>query len=182
MSTRTASRSPYEVLADYERRSLAHAVGAPEQSDAPGVWRGIGFRSGQRHLLGSIGEVNEILAVPPVTPVPGTHAWLVGVANVRGSLVPVVDLAAFIDGGNTVPTDNSRLLLVRQPAGSVGLLVDEVFGQRSLASEQLVGAGVESDPALVRFVRETVHSGNLDWGLFNIAALVRSSDFQQAAL
>lgn len=182
MSARAPSRSPYEVLADYERRSLAHAVGAPEQSDAPGVWRGIGFRVGQRHLLGGIGEVNEILAVPVATPVPGTRPWLVGVANVRGSLVPVVDLAAFIDGATTPLTDNCRILLVRQPAGSVALLVDEVFGQRSLASEQLVGAGVETDPALARFVRETVHSGNLDWGLFNVAALVRSTEFQQAAL
>lgn len=182
MSMRNPARSPFEVLADYERRSLAHAVGAPEQSDAPGVWRGIGFRVGARHLLGSIGDVNEILAVPPATPVPGTRPWLVGVANVRGSLVPVVDLACFIDGVTTALSDNCRILLVRQPAGSVGLLVDEVFGQRSLASEQLVGAGVEADPALARFVRERVSSGNIDWGLFNMSALVRSSEFQQAAL
>lgn len=182
MSARMTPRSPYDVLADYERRSLAHAVGAPEQSDAPGVWRGIGFRVGQRHLLGSIGDVNEILTLPSVTPVPGTRSWLLGVSNVRGSLVPVIDLASFIDGTTTTLTDNCRILLVRQAAGSVALLVDEVFGQRSLASEQLVGAGVETDPALARFVRETVHSGNLDWGLFNVASLVRSSEFQQAAL
>ena len=36
--------SPFDALADYERRSLAHAAGVPEQIEAPGLWRGIGFR------------------------------------------------------------------------------------------------------------------------------------------
>ncbi|MEO7916556.1 MAG: chemotaxis protein CheW [Dokdonella sp.] len=182
MSTKASFRSPFEVLADYEQRSLRHVVGAQQQSDAPGVWRGIGFRIGKRHLLGSIGDVSEILAVPMVTTVPGTCSWLRGVANVRGNLVPVIDMAAFIDDTASEPTENSRLLLVRQPAGNVGLLVDEVFGQRSLASEQLVDATVESDPAIARYVRESVRSGNIDWGLFNVNSLVRSAEFQRAAL
>lgn len=183
MSARAPTRSPYDVLADYEQRSLAHVVGGAQQhSEAPGVWRGIGFRVGVRHLLGGIAEVNEILPVPVVTPVPGTRAWLVGVANVRGNLVPVVDMAAFVDSGSTELTENSRLLLVRQPAGSVGLLVDEVFGQRSVASDQLVDAPAGHDPAVARYVRQTVHGGDVEWGLLNVNALVRSAEFQQAAL
>ena len=42
--------SPYEVIADYERRSLAHVAGLPEQLDAPGMWRGVGFRIGGKRL------------------------------------------------------------------------------------------------------------------------------------
>lgn len=182
MNTRAASRSPFEILAEFEQRSLAHAVGAQQQADAPGVWRGIGFRVGQRRLLGAIGDVNEILAVPSLTPVPGTRDWLLGVANVRGNLVPVVDMTSFIDGVAAELTDNSRLLLVRQPAGSVGLLVDEVFGQRTVASEQVNVADEDSDPAVARFVRERVQSGNFDWGLFNLSAMVRGVEFQQAGL
>lgn len=182
MNARVPVRSPFEVLAEYERRSLAHAVGAQEQTDTAGVWRGIGFRIGQRYLLGGIGDVNEILAVPGATRVPGTRGWLLGVANVRGNLVPVVDMGAFLDGVPTAATDNSRVLLVRQPSGSIALLVDEVFGQRSLASDQMNGLGGEEDPALARFVRGHVRSGNVDWGLFNVAALVRSAEFQHTAL
>lgn len=182
MNTLASSRSPFEILAEFEQRSLAHGVGAQHQADAPGVWRGIGFRVGQRRLLGAIGDVNEILAVPSLTPVPGTRDWLLGVANVRGNLVPVVDMTAFIDGVAAELTDNSRLLLVRQPAGSVGLLVDEVFGQRTVASEQVTAADEDSDPAVARFVHERVQSGNFDWGLFNLSALVRGVEFQQAGL
>ena len=45
--------SPYEVIADYERRSLAHVAGLPEQLDAPGLWRGVGYRIGS-HRLASV--------------------------------------------------------------------------------------------------------------------------------
>ena len=181
LNARVATRSPYEILAEFEQRSLSHVVGAQQQADAPGVWRGIGFRIGQRHLLGAIGDVNEILAVPGVTPVPGTKHWLLGVANVRGNLIPVVDMTAFVDGVTAQLSDSSRLLLVRQPAGSVGLLVDEVFGQRTVASEQVSAANADADPAIARYVRERVQSGSFDWGLFNMSALVRSVEFQQAA-
>jgi twitching motility protein PilI len=36
-------------------------AGVPEQIDAPGLWRGIGFRIGTRYLVNSINGVNEIL-------------------------------------------------------------------------------------------------------------------------
>jgi len=117
---------PFEALADYERRSLAHVAGLPEQIDAPGLWRGIGFRIGARYLVSSIGEVNEILTMPLLTVVPGTQAWMLGVANVRGNLVALVDLRNFIEGQRTVLTDSTRVLVVRQHGGSVALLLDEV--------------------------------------------------------
>ncbi|PJA42341.1 MAG: chemotaxis protein CheW, partial [Lysobacterales bacterium CG_4_9_14_3_um_filter_62_6] len=53
--------APYDALVDYEKRSLEHVAGIPEQVDAPGSWRGIAFRLGSRQLVSSITEVNEIL-------------------------------------------------------------------------------------------------------------------------
>ena len=70
MST-TQSDAPatgaFAVLAEYERRSLAHSVGLPDQLDAPGLWRGVGYRIGRRMLASSFDEVIEILPMPPVT-------------------------------------------------------------------------------------------------------------------
>jgi twitching motility protein PilI len=175
------SLNPFEALADYERRSLAHAAGLPEQIEAPGLWRGIGFRIGARYLVSSIGEVNEILTFPPMTVVPGTRSWLLGVANIRGNLVPVVDLRGFLEGARSDMTDSTRVLLVRQAGGSVGLLVDEVLGQRSFSEEQRADAVGEDDDRYTRYVGEKVQLGDILWGLFSMAALVRTPDFQQAA-
>ena len=173
--------SPFEALADYERRSLAHVAGMPEQIEAPGLWRGIGFRISQRYLVSGINEVNEILTPPALTIVPGTRGWLLGVANVRGNLVPVIDLKQYLEGERTQATDSSRVLLVRQAGGSVGLLIDEVLGQRSFSEEQRAEAIGEDDERYGRFVGEKYPLGEMHWGQFSMATLVRSPDFVQAA-
>lgn len=173
--------SPFETLVDYERRSLAHVAGVPEQIDAPGLWRGIGFRVGAHHLVSGIGEVNEILTFPPLTVVPGTQPWMLGVANIRGNLVAVIDLRGYVEGSRTDLTDSSRVLVVRQHGGNVGLLVDEVLGQRSFSDEQRRDAIDEEDARYARYVGEKVQLGDVLWGLFSMASLVRTPEFQQAS-
>jgi twitching motility protein PilI len=177
-----AAISPFELLADYERRSLAHVAGQPEQIETPGLWRGIGFRVGKRLFASSIDEVNELLTMQPLTAVPGTRPWLLGIANVRGNLVPVVDLGRFLFDVRTHPGPRSRLLLVRQHGGSVGLLVDEVIGQRNLGDELRDVAVGEDDARVARFVAENVVLGGQHIGLFSMSRLVRAPDFLQAAL
>ncbi|TDR39726.1 twitching motility protein PilI [Tahibacter aquaticus] len=181
-TTDTLQLTPFEVLADYERRSLAHIAGMPEESEAVGLWRGIGFRIGQRYLVSSIAEVNEILTFPQLTVVPGTRAWLLGVANVRGNLVPIVDLRNFVEAERSQVMDSSRVLVIRQHGGSVGLLVDEVLGQRNFSDVQRAEeAEGETDARYGRFVPERYQLGDVLWGLFSMAALVRTPEFLQAS-
>jgi twitching motility protein PilI len=177
--TQTAALTPFEILARYEQLSLAHASGTPEKLEAPGLWRGIGFRAGSRLFVSGIDEISELLAPPALTPVPGTQAWLMGVANVRGNLVPVIDLARFLFGERTQHTERTRLLVVRQGGGSVALVVDEVFGQRTVDAEQRRNAQQEDDPRLARFVDERVGEPLL--AVFSMGKLVRAPDFRQAA-
>jgi twitching motility protein PilI len=173
--------TPFEILARYERLALAHASELAEQMDAPGLWRGIGYRVGAQLFVSSIEEINELLAVPPLTAVPGTKPWLLGVANVRGNLVPVIDLARFLFAERTAPSERSRLLVVRQGSGSVALLVDEVFGQRTIDDEQRRAAATEHDPRLARFVDTRVEVGAQALAVFSMQRLVRAPDFRQAA-
>lgn len=173
----------FEALVDYERRSLAHVAGVPEQIEAPGLWRGIGFRVADRVFVSSIHEVNEILSMPSnVTPVPATRNWLLGVANVRGNLIALVDLKQFLLEQRTHVSERTRVLWVKQPGGGVGLLVDEVLGQRNLTDEQRVDAEGEADERLARFVTENVTLGNTRVGMFSMVELTRASDFQQTAV
>src|SRR6476619_1932367 len=124
-------QGPFEILADYERRSLAHVAGLPEQLDAPGLWRGVGFRIGRQRLASGFGEVVEILPMPAVTPVPGAQPWMLGVANIRGSLLPIVDLKQFLEGERTVLHEGQRVLIVRQSGGNVAVIIEELYGQRT---------------------------------------------------
>jgi twitching motility protein PilI len=173
----------YALLAAYERRSLAHDPGVPEQIEAPGLWRALGFRVGDRHFVSGIDEVSEILmSPPPVTSVPSTRPWLLGVANVRGNLIALVDLKQFLFEQRTHITGRTRVLVVKQSGGNVGLLVDELLGQRNLTDADREDSEGEADPWLARFVTENVTMGPVRLGRFSMVELARAAEFQHAAL
>ncbi|HZT55758.1 MAG TPA: chemotaxis protein CheW [Burkholderiaceae bacterium] len=175
-------KSPFEILADYERSSLAHAAAAtPSQAAAANLWRGVGFRVGGHNLVSSLTEVSEILSFPVVTRVPGACTWLLGVASLRGNLIPLVDLNGFLSGEATSVADSSRVLLVRQSGGNVGLLVDEVVGQRNFSADQRTQAPAQTGAAIEHYIVEHYVHGDTQWERFSIAALVRANAFAQAA-
>ena len=179
----TQPRGAYALLADYERRSLAHDPGVPEQIEAPGLWRAIGFRVGDRYFASGIDEISEILiSPPPVTSIPSTRPWLLGVANVRGNLIAVVDLKQFLFEQRTHITSRARVLVVKQAGGNVGLLVDELVGQRNMTDAGRAGAEGEADPGLARFVTENVTMGAMRLGRFSMVELTHAAEFQHAAL
>jgi twitching motility protein PilI len=173
----------YALLADYERRSLAHDPGVPEQIEAPGLWRAIGFRVGERQFVSGIDEISEILmSPPPITSIPATRPWLLGVANVRGNLIALVDLKQFLFEQRTHVSGRARVLVIRQNGGNVGLLVDELLGQRNLTDADRVGAEGESDARLARYVTENVTLGTARLGRFSMVELARAAEFQHAAV
>jgi twitching motility protein PilI len=173
---------PFGILADYEERSLAHVAGLPEQLDAPGLWRGVGFRVGGKRLAAGFEEVVEIIPMPQVTPVPGVQPWMLGVANVRGNLIALVDLKQFLFEQRTHVTGRARVLVVKQNGGNVGLLVDELLGQRNLTDADRVDAEGEADARLARFVTENVTMGPVRLGRFSMVELTHAAEFQHAGI
>ena len=174
-------RSPFLVLADYEQRSLAHVAGLPEQLDAPGLWRGVAYRVGVHRLASGFGEVVEILPLPALTHVPGAQPWMLGVANIRGALLPVVDLKQFLDGERTVLHERQRVLVVRQPGGDVAITIDELYGQRSFIDEQGIDADAVAEGRYAHFVDRAYRMNGQDWGVFSLDRLARTPEFRQAA-
>lgn len=184
----TAGFDAFEALLDYERKSLAHVAGLPEQIEAPGLWRGVGYRIGSRRLASGFDEVVEILPMPQVTAVPGAQSWMLGVANIRGNLMPVVDLKQFLEGERTVLQEGKRMLVVRQPGGDVAVMVDELYGQRSFADAQLTETGQAraanqplAEGRYEHFIERAYAVDGYHWGVFSLERLARTPEFRQAA-
>jgi twitching motility protein PilI len=175
-------RSSFETLLDYEARSLAHVPGRPESIEAAGHWRGVGFRLGQRRLVSSFDEVMEILPMPAVTPVPGAQPWMLGVANVRGTLLPVVDLKQFLEGERTVVHDGQRMLVVRQSGGNVAVLIDELYGQRTFNDTHRADMAGEDDGRYGHFVSQVYRLADTNWAVFSMQVLTRTPEFRQATV
>ncbi|HEX6793637.1 MAG TPA: chemotaxis protein CheW [Casimicrobiaceae bacterium] len=89
---------------------------------------------GERRFLIRLGEAGEVIALPPIVPVPLTKAWFLGLANIRGNLYSVIDFAAFLGDPRIPLTSLSRLVLLSARGGeSAGIVVERVLGLRNLA-------------------------------------------------
>ena len=176
------SRTPFDILAEYERRSLAHAVALPARETVQDQWRGVGYRVGQRRLVSGFEDVVEIVPLPPTTPVPGAQPWLLGIGNLRGNLFPVIDLKYFMEGERTVLHEGQRVLVMRQAGGDVALTIDELYGQRSFHQSQQVEPGDLADGRYGHFIDRAFASDDQRWGVFALGLLARTPEFRQTAL
>ena len=173
----------FDMLAEYERRSLAHVAGLPEQLQAAGLWRGIGYRIGRHRLVSAYEAVAEIITVPQITPVPGAQPWMLGVANVRSNLLPVVDLKQFLEGARSVIHEgHQKVMVLRQPGGDVAVTIDELYGQRSFMEEQLVEAEGVAEGRYSGLIERAYQVAEDVWGVFSLDRLVRTPEFRHAAV
>lgn len=89
------------------------------------------LRLGPARYAVAMAEVAEVTTVPPTTRVPGAPAWLTGVANWRGRMLPVVDLRLLL-GHEVSPLPTSARLVVVAPPGqhalTVGVVAEAVPG------------------------------------------------------
>jgi purine-binding chemotaxis protein CheW len=85
-------------------------------------------RMGAGKFAVALESVAEVGRMPVVTRVPGLPAWLAGVANWRGRILPVIDLRSLL-GAEATPLDAKARLVVLTDGGiAVGMLVDAVDG------------------------------------------------------
>ncbi len=73
-----------------------------------------------------IAEVQEINRMVDITHVPRAAGYMEGVINLRGQLIPVIDLRTRFDMTRVEPTRNSRIIVVEDNAQRVGMIVDSV--------------------------------------------------------
>lgn len=72
-------------------------------------------------------SVQEIVRMQAITLVPGVDAWLEGITNLRGRVVPVVDLRKRCGITAAAPDGNARIVVVNAEQGTLGLIVDAVL-------------------------------------------------------
>ncbi|HTN66734.1 MAG TPA: chemotaxis protein CheW [Burkholderiaceae bacterium] len=98
----------------------------------------LGVMIGQTHCLLDLQQVGEIVSVGAVTKVPLTQDWYLGLANIRGSLTSVIDLARFQGFGLSAIDKQSRVVAFAAGLSfNSALLVSRVMGLHNLSDMQL---------------------------------------------
>ncbi len=127
---------PYRLLAEMDRRLQARISDLGGSNLGDDAWVGLSFRLGDKQFLAPQAEVREVITPPVYSRVPNARPWLMGVANARGSLLPLIDLRLLLDGQASTVQRGSRFMILNSDEVPAGFLVDGVSGYRRFASAE----------------------------------------------
>jgi purine-binding chemotaxis protein CheW len=124
------------------------------------------FRTGRQRFCLPVLDIEEVVDWPAVTPVPLAPAFLTGIFNLRGAVVPIVDIAL---GLGRRPDLKPRQVVVAKQAGEdgrtgvlLGLAADEIFGTQATSEPLQEGEAPADAPhccGLLRYAEETEVDG-----------------------
>ena len=132
--------------------------------------------------MASRDEVREVLMLPEsITRVPGGKRWMLGIANLRGHLLPLVDLKLLLGTGRTSLRRMTRVISVNHREIPAGLVVDEVLGFRRFMDNEHVDEWPATVVRCDRYLSGAYQRGPDTWPVFGLFDLIESSTFLQAA-
>lgn len=126
----------------------------PSESTLPSSVQHLSFRVRQARYALPIELVREIMEYGQITTVPMMPSCIHGVINLRGNVVPVLDLAARLGSELTVPSKRTCIIIIELPLNEqqqrIGLVVDAVdavldIDAADVESAPTFGAGIRSD-------------------------------------
>ncbi|MFZ5698809.1 MAG: chemotaxis protein CheW [Pseudomonadota bacterium] len=168
-------------LVALQRLCREHAVGLPQQDDIVEYWSGIGFTMDGVKYVSPIPEVSEILHVPRYTRVPGVLGWMKGIANVRGRLLPIMDLIGYFNRKSGLQEKKRRLLVLDHGDVYSGLVVDDVMGMQHFPVDSYARDSGERDPVISPYTDGSYEREDGTWIVFSPHRLAEDPRFMQVA-
>lgn len=120
-------------------RTRARALaGEPETARASEAhMEVVEFRLADEHYAVEAGYVREVQPLREFTPLPGTPSFVLGLVNVRGQLLSVIDLKKFFELPERGLTDLNKVIVVRTAATELGILADGIVGTKLILRQDV---------------------------------------------
>jgi len=170
------SLDPFQTLVEIEQACKTHARPLPWQKELGRLWQGIGFLAANRYFLVPLAEVKEILTVPAVTPLSGSVEWFLGVANLRGHLLPITDLEGLMMGKPHQTTPLSRILVMDFEQTGIGFLVQQVLGVQRFIDKTLQSVSEALDLQVKPYAIGEFKQDK-DWIVLSLKGLTQTTQF-----
>ncbi|MBI2865130.1 MAG: chemotaxis protein CheW [Chloroflexi bacterium] len=146
---------------------------------------------GEPHLIFCLGDaecaarVDSVLAIErvlPTTRVPRAVPWVVGIANLRGSLVTIVDVRSLMGMPRLTPTQYSRIVFASNGEAAMGLLVDRVSDIHYLRQSEIRSPRADCHNGLTPYLRGVYQSSDRTLLVIDIIALLRCEKMRDLCL
>ncbi|MFZ5756453.1 MAG: chemotaxis protein CheW [Pseudomonadota bacterium] len=175
------SPAVYLKLVALQRLCRERAAGLPQQADIVEYWSGIGFTMDGVRYVAPIPEVSEILHLPRYTRVPGVLGWMKGIANVRGRLLPIMDLIGYFNRKSPLQEKKRRLLVLDHGDVYSGLVVDDVMGMQHFPVDSYTRESGEQDATIAPYTDGSYSREDGKWIVFSLHRLADDPRFMQVA-
>ena len=172
----------FKALRELQAAARSHSVTVPFGEKNEPQWQGIGYQLGGVRLVSSMGEVLEVLKVPRYTPVPGVRDWMLGIANIRGRLIPIIDLHTYLGIEPTLPQGLARVLVVEAGPLIAGLMVEASLGISHFSLSSFEPPGDEVPAAFATIVRGIYRQGGRVFHEARLSGLLGEEKFLKVAL
>ncbi len=106
-------------------------------SKSTGTMQIVSFRLGQEEYGIEITKVQEIILLGEITQVPQTPDYIMGLINLRSTVIPIVDLRMRFNLEQEENTDETRIIVVNVSGNTIGIIVDAVSEVLSISNEQI---------------------------------------------
>lgn len=178
------SANPFDLLTEIAHKSVQYSAGLPEQDEAVELWNGIGFTIADSYFVAAMGSVSEIIHLPKFTSIPGVQSWMLGVANVRGRLLPIMDLGLFFDLNHRSSNSRDKRVLIFDHGEILsGFVVDSVHGMQYFAADSFKDKPDKKlEKTIQPFVKGAYEKNNRKWNVFDTFNVVENQRFLEVSV
>ncbi len=117
-----------------------------------------------------IQETQEIIRMTSITRVPNTRHYVEGIINLRGSIVPVINLNKRLNLPVSEYNDDTRIIVVENDGQKVGMIVDIVLEVGRFSDDEIEPPSVAGDN--VSYLKGVVKKGDQLWLLLNLGEVI----------
>lgn len=174
-------QGPFSKLLSLAQRSEEIGVDLPTRENARTHWNGLGFSLLNSRFVVPLREVGELMRLPMVTKLIGVKEFVVGVANVRGRLLVVIDLAIFFGEPSSFSKAQRRVFAVGDDEQYFGFMVDESLGMQHFPSEAFVNSDAGAREEFKPFVTGYYNVAGAIWPVFSLAKLAKHQSLAKLA-
>lgn len=175
---------PFKALADLAEKSHQSAQGLPQKIESVPRWRGLGFMVLGHRFVAPMGQITEMMEVPVHTGLPAVQPWVIGLANVRGRLLPLFDFAMYLGGHLGQQKRNHRVLVLETDELFSGLVVERALGMQHFELSQYdEEAQLELPGSLASYIGGSYTDSQAQvWTVFDFFRLAGDTRFSNASL
>lgn len=121
-----------ETLAILKARAVALSKEPKKTEDSSDYLQVVEFLLAHERYSLDLAHIREVISLKELTPIPGAPPFVLGVINLRGQIISVINLKKFFDLPDTEATSSNRVIILESEDMEFGILSDQILGIKAI--------------------------------------------------